>query len=283
MQLGHRGEAVGRTLQLLDKFLVLAALPAQVLKDGFRLEGNKTKTNKQHAMEPTSPRTSTEWQYLSLAQEDFLELRKALDEKTDPTDTLKGLGVAHYHKPYFKTRIPIGGSDATHSSEIVLDDDIPSILDYAKKMAKQAPNAYQEVMQQSRSETAPLLGNLKKVRLGTMHQIQSYFQSERDDGNTSTSPSKSTTAPPFAQLGLSVHDRPYCETGPKLGLLDTDIDLTSGFVLVSIQRIFLPRPCYCLSKIIRFLLVVVHDDFTISIRAIPVVGIIFLLQTVKKR
>jgi len=201
-------------------------------------------------MEPTSPRTSTEWQYLALAQEDFLELRKALDEETDPSDTLKGLGVAHYHKPYFKTRTPIGGSDATHSSEVVLDDDIPSILDYAKKMAEQAPDAYQEVMQQSRSETAPLLGNLKKVRLGTMHQIQSYFQSERDDGNTSTSPSKSTTAPPFAQLGLSVHDRPYCETGPKLGLLDTDIDLTSGFVLVSIQRIFLPRLCYCLSKII---------------------------------
>ena len=190
-----------------------------------------------------------EWQRLQLSQQDVLDLKRALVEDEDPTGLMADLGVKHFHKPFFRIRIPVGGSDVSHTRDAATcEDAFPSIAEFAQK--RSCP-ARAEVLALSRSQHQPLLGNLRCISLGDMRLLERFLDPEncgtprnlKHDGGGSGAGGGSggggrgpaeSAASLLEELGLSVYDRPYCEIGPELGLDNTDFDLDSTYVL---QRI----------------------------------------------
>eukprot|EP00750_Incisomonas_marina_P007815 INCI15057.8.p1 GENE.INCI15057.8~~INCI15057.8.p1 ORF type:complete len:345 (+),score=56.07 INCI15057.8:134-1168(+) len=183
-----------------------------------------------------------EWQRLQLSQQDVLDLKRALVEDEDPTGLMADLGVKHFHKPFFRIRIPVGGSDVSHTRDAATcEDAFPSIAEFAQK--RSCP-ARAEVLALSRSQHQPLLGNLRCISLGDMRLLERFLDPEncgtprnlKHDGGGSGAGGGSggggrgpaeSAASLLEELGLSVYDRPYCEIGPELGLDNTDFDLDS--------------------------------------------------------
>ena len=157
--------------------------------------------------------------------------------------------------------------DVEHSREAASEEDILSVIDFAKKSqasdSRSCPESvFAEVLRLSKKETAPLLGNLKRISLGAMFRLQALLEGDDDDdnnnngisansaprpavgskerrpssldlltnvaGNTNDPDNKGRVEAALEDLGLTVHDRPYVEAGPKLGLNHTDVDLTGG-------------------------------------------------------
>jgi hypothetical protein len=225
---------------------------------------------------PVTPRGQSEWQLLPLPREDLLTLKTALEEEDDPLATLRALGVQLYHKPYFRIRTPLGTQVVSHTSAAMPEDAFPSIVEWCQRNGDTTSRAFGEVMELSRRDTQPLLGNLKRITLGQMHVLQTFLAGGSDvdsetsslrDGTTSGSASRrdsasagagggsansqaggslalsgglvvlpggvgTATDSPLSRFGLSVYDRPFCESGAKFGLDNTDVDLNDMYVWV---------------------------------------------------
>ena len=124
-----------------------------------------------------------------LAQEDVVALKKALVENTNPVDGLMAdLGVRHFHKPFFRIKIPLGASDVRHTRDAVAEDAIPSVVEFCQRrkstrsgsVSSPRSRTYKEVMQLSRKVSEPLLGTLRCVSLGDMQALQTYLASVKD-------------------------------------------------------------------------------------------------------
>lgn len=214
---------------------------------------------------PVTPRGQSEWQLLPLPREDLLTLKTALEEEDDPLATLRALGVQLYHKPYFRIRTPLGTQVVSHTSAAMPEDAFPSIVEWCQRNGDTTSRAFGEVMELSRRDTQPLLGNLKRITLGQMHVLQTFLAGGSDvdsetsslrDGTTSGSVGAgggsansqaggslalsgglmvlpggvgTATDSPLSRFGLSVYDRPFCESGAKFGLDNTDVDLNDMY------------------------------------------------------